>query len=123
MATIAVAVACTGGSWESRLLESLVGFPALRGLAVAAPPGTHLAAGTYQKRLAASHLRSAAAVIEVLRWFETTGASHLLWMLTSRAEFVPTGPQRLLASARDSKAAMTYSDYIERLVASVLWSA
>src|SRR5438552_2858312 len=62
-------------------------------------------------------LRSAAAVVEALRWFEQSGSSHLLWLLSPRVEVSASGLQRLAQVAADSRAAIVYSDYFDRQAA------
>ncbi|MEX2308877.1 MAG: glycosyltransferase family 2 protein [Pirellulales bacterium] len=113
MASIAAVLADAGESQGAQALERLSKNPALSGVALAAPPDAPLLPGAFH-RLRAANLRSAAAAVEALRWFETTGASHLLWLLSSRVELTAVGLRRLLDVARDSRAAIAYSDYFDR---------
>ncbi len=64
-------------------------------------------------RFKATALRSASAVAEALRWFESTDASHLLWTLTPRVDWSTINLQRLLQVAVDTQAALLYSDYFD----------
>ena len=113
MAPIAAVVAWSGDSPGANALERLAGLRPISGVAVAAPPDAPRLSGNY-RRLRASNLRSADAVAEALRWFETTRASHLLWLLSQRAELSTVGLRRLLDVACDSRAAIVYSDYFDR---------
>src|SRR4051794_5439309 len=96
MASIAAVLASAGDNDRSGLREQLSANRLVESVAV--KPG----------------LRSAAAVVEVLRWFEKTGSSHLLWVLSSRVELFGSGLQRLAQVAADSQAAIVYSDYFDR---------
>jgi len=113
MASIAAVIAWAGESPGANGLERLAEIRALTGVAVAAPPDPPLQHGKFH-RLQAANLRSAAAAAEVLDWFETTGASHLLWMLTSHVELNAVGIRRFLDVACDTEAAIVYSDYCDR---------
>jgi Glycosyl transferase family 2 len=113
MASMAAVVAWTGETSGSERLEALAHSAAWKGFAVAASPQEPLKIGGIH-RLNATNLRSAAGVTEALRWFETTGASHLLWMLSPRVELSAAGVRRLLQAATDSGAAAVYSDYFDR---------
>ena len=113
MASIAAVIAWTGECKGPNPFGRLAINSNVSNLAIAAPPGAELFPGDYQ-RLQANNLRSAAAVAEALRWFEATGASHLVWLLAPRAELSDIGLRRLLDAARDSRAAIAYSDYVDR---------
>ena len=76
------------------------------------PQPAHVSAAKVH-RLCAATLRSSADIIEALHWFNTTGASHLLWALSPRVELTTTGLQRLAHAAADTRAAILYSDYLD----------
>ena len=57
---------------------------------------------------------SRAAVVEVLRWLQSTGADYLLWMLSPRPNVTERGLGRLLDTARETGAALVYSDYLQQ---------
>jgi hypothetical protein len=113
MAAMAAVVALAGERRGAEVLAQLAESPAVGRLAVAAAAD---AARLPQEvhRLRAGELRSAAAVAETLRWFATTDASHLLWLVAPRVELAAVGLQRLVDVARDSGAAVVYSDYFDR---------
>jgi hypothetical protein len=113
MASIAAVVSWTGERAGANALKRLAENRALSGLAVAALPDAQLPPGDYHQ-LKALNLWSAAAVTETLRWFETSGASHLLWLLSPRAELSTVGSRRLLDAACNSRAAILYSDFSDR---------
>ncbi len=57
---------------------------------------------------------STAAVVEVLRWLQSTGADYLLWMLSPRPDVTERGLARLLGAAEETEAALVYSDYLQQ---------
>src|ERR1044071_1927342 len=89
--------------------EKLAGGSLVRHLAVAAPVNAKIAAEVH--RLRAPSLTSTAAVCEALRWFESTNANFLLWLVSPRVELSAIGIARLAQAAADSRAAILYSDY------------
>ncbi len=113
MASIAAVVGWTGEVSGANALERLAEDRALRGMAVAAPTDARLPLAD-ARRLKAANLRSADAVAEALRWFESTDASHLLWLLSPRVELTSIGLRRLLDAASSSRAGVLYSDYFDR---------
>jgi len=56
---------------------------------------------------------SKSAVLDVLMWFDTTGADHLLLCLSSAPVLEASGLQRLQQCSEDSGAAIVYSDYFD----------
>src|SRR3954469_523071 len=107
MTSIAV-LAMPGDKQSAAALGRIVANVLVSAAAVAGPPG----AGKSLNRihtLGATTLRSAAAVVEALRWFESTKATHLIWALTRRVELTAGTLQRLTQVADDSKAAILYS--------------
>jgi hypothetical protein len=106
------AVLAINGEQQASLAARLAAHPDLGPLAVATAANLPLP-GTIH-RLTADALRSAAAVVETLRWFESTGASHLLWGLSPRFDVAADGLRRLAAVAADSGAALLYSDFLEQ---------
>jgi hypothetical protein len=112
MTSIAAVMAITGDKQSAAAWDRIVANPLVAAAAVAAPPS----AGKSSNKIHALHataLRSAAAVVEALRWFESTKATHLLWTLTPRVELTAGTLQRLTQAADDSKAALLYSDYLD----------
>src|SRR5262249_29045879 len=88
--------------------------------AIACPAGddaTHikaLAAHTLVKHHhSAADLRSASGVVDVLRWFESTGDTHLLWFVSTRPLLLPIGLNRLACVAADTAAGWLYTDYYD----------
>ncbi len=82
-------------------------------LAVIAPPGAPAQAGA-ERLLHAPSPDCGAAVLEALRWFEGTGAEHLLWLLDPAVELAPDGLRRLRLAAEDAGAGLLYGDFLER---------
>jgi hypothetical protein len=115
MASIAAVLAISGERQLAAVLERLAANPLVRHIAVAAPPDAK-APSEILHRLHATTLRSAAAAVEVLRWFDTTDASHLLWALSPRIELTVSGMRRLAHAAADTQAAILilYSDYFDQ---------
>jgi hypothetical protein len=112
MASLAAVVANAGGASEANLPSCLVRELGAARVAAIAPEGYKPPAGV--AHIAAARTASAQAVVECLRWFAETGASHLLWALSPLVETNPSGLRRLLAAATDSSAAILYSDYFDR---------
>lgn len=113
MASIAVAFGTHGGTLAAVTLKQLTDLPDIAHVALAAPPELQpLGEGIH--RLQATSLNPAAGVAEVLRWFESTGATHLLWALSDRFELTSAGLQRLIAVAEDTQAAILFSDYFDQ---------
>ncbi len=112
MTSIAAVLAISDEKQSAAALERLASNPLIQSVAVTAPPGANLASSK-SHRLRAATLRSAAAAVEVLRWFESTQATHLLWMLSPRTDVTAGGLQRLAHAAVDTGAAILYSDYFD----------
>jgi hypothetical protein len=66
------------------------------------------------KVVRAENLWSSTAVIEILRWFEGTGAEHLLWAPGRPPEVTEAALLRLQTFARDRGTAIAYGDFAER---------
>jgi hypothetical protein len=113
MNRVAVVLAVGGDALSAATLERLAANPLVRHVAVAASPEAKPAAANLH-RLRSQTLGSAAAAAEVLRWFESTDASHLLWLMSPRVEITEHGLARLAAVAADSQAAILYSDYYDQ---------
>jgi len=112
MLAIAAVVASTGGSDGAGIIMRLAESSVLGNVA-AVGAATGKVGGKVQS-LSAGGLRSAADVGEVLTWFESTGGSHLLWLLSPRVELTDIGLQRLVHVANDTRAGLLYSDYFDR---------
>jgi hypothetical protein len=95
------------------LVEHLAPMHQIKHVAVAAEGGAISSVGSAH-RFGATSLRSASAVIEALRWFESTGASHLLWVLSPHVTLTESGLRRLGQVAEDTRAAVLYSDYYDQ---------
>src|SRR4051812_16744438 len=113
MTSIAAVLAISGEKQSAAVLNRLAANPVIGSIAVATSPNTTIASNKVH-RLRLSSLRSAAAAVEVLRWFDTTQSSHLLWMLSPRVELTPNSLQRLTHVANDTRAAILYSDYFDQ---------
>ena len=120
MTSIAAVVAVGGdgpgkATWE-RLARDGVGWSDGRPSATdgARAPARQISARMPIMALKAMPLRSRDAVVEALRWFESTGASHLLWVHSACAELTETGLRRVAHVAGDTRAAILYSDYFDR---------
>jgi hypothetical protein len=113
MAQIAAVVAFTDEEKAKHLLRFVENAPAVNWLGVATPSKIALPFGKVD-RLTTTELRSANGVIEALNWFESTGASHLMWLLSPLVELNALGLLRLFAVANDTRAALVYSDYFDR---------
>ncbi len=111
MNSIAVMLVSGGDERAEESLKQWSGNPIVRQVAVTAGTTPHTAANFHT--LQATALRSASAVAEALRWFESTDASHLWWTLTPRVNWPTVNLQRLLQVAGDTQAALLYSDYFD----------
>src|SRR5437868_15550855 len=90
MTSIAAVSAVMGEGESARTLLALAANSAIGEVAVAARPHVKVASDAFHRRGSTSP-DSAAAVLEVLRWFERTEASHLLRILSPRIELTATG--------------------------------
>jgi hypothetical protein len=115
MHSIAAVSAVHDQSQMATTFEALRASSAVRSVALAAPAQLKAAPAAFH-RLRSESLNSAAAVIEVLRWFESTDAEFLLWFLSPRVELTAGGLARLAQTATDTRAAIVYSDYFDRQV-------
>ena len=111
MATLAAAVAASSGSAGGGF-EALTRELGAERTAVIAPDAVKPPSGV--TGIVAKTPSSVRAVAATMRWFEATGASHLLWICTPTVEISPTGLRRMAAGAADSHAAILYSDYFDR---------
>jgi hypothetical protein len=111
MTSIAAVMAITGDKHSAAALDRIVANSLVSAAAVTGPPATKSSKKVH--RLGGTALRSAAAVVEAIRWFETTKATHLLWVLTPRVELTANTLERLAQAAEDSGAAVLYSDYFD----------
>jgi hypothetical protein len=112
MISIAAVMAITGDKQSAAALDRIVADPLVFAVAMAAPPAASKSSNKL-RALGATALRSTGAVLEAIRWFETTTATHLLWALTPRVELTANTLQRLAQAAEDSQAAILYSDYFD----------
>jgi hypothetical protein len=112
MKSVAAVMVHNGEKQAEASLEKMGAVPQVSAIAVAGPADASPAAH-HVERLRATTLRSAADVAGALRWFDTTQASHLLWMLSPRAEITSHGLARLAQVAADTNAAILYSDYLD----------
>jgi hypothetical protein len=112
MKSIAAVMATSGDKQSVAALDRIVANPDVSAIAVAGSPAASTSSNKIQK-LGATALRSAAAVVEAIRWFESTTATHLLWALTPRVELTANTLRRLAQAAEDSGAALLYSDYFD----------
>jgi hypothetical protein len=113
MTSIAAVSAVNDQSQTAATLQALAANPNVRSVAIAAPPQVKAAPAVFH-RLRSESLSSANAAVEVLRWFESTGADYLLWFLSPRVELSAGGLARLVQTAADTRAAIVYSDYFDR---------
>jgi hypothetical protein len=112
MTSIAAVMAITGDKQSVASWDRVVANPLVSTAAMAAPPAASKSSNKVHA-LGATALRSTVAVVEAIRWFETTTATHLLWALTPRVELTANTLQRLAQAAEDSRAAILYSDYLD----------
>ena len=112
MSSVAVVLPVTGNNQAEALLERLNSLASIAWVAVACVEGIEVP-GKLAHSLSAHGLQSNAAVVSALRWFESTGASHLLWALSPRIELTDAGLQRITTVAADTKSAILYSDYFD----------
>ncbi len=112
MTSIAAVLAVRDEAQAADRLQQLVDSPLVHRIAVAAPEDASISLAAVH-RLRAETLQSAAGAVEVLRWLESTDASHLLWLLSSRVKLTEGGLRRLAHAAADTQAAITYSDYFD----------
>ncbi len=112
MTSIAAVSMSPGGNQVSAALERLAQNSLVSAIAVAGPANIERRSKNVHQ-LQAAELRSVASVVEVLRWFDAADASHLLWLLSPLIEVTAIGLRRLAAVARDTTAAILYSDYFD----------
>ena len=112
MTSIAAVLVDNGEGQFSAALERLASNPLIRSIAAAGAPITNVTIENIH-RLRAASLRPSAAMVETLRWFETTDASHLLCVLSPRVEITANGLRRLANVAADTRAAVVYSDFFD----------
>src|SRR4051812_7610495 len=103
MASVAVVAASEGG--QCGILEHLAGTPTVGHMAVVGRSDEKLSTSGIDQ-LRTQSMRSAAAVAEILRWFESKPASHLLFIFSPRVELSHAGLHRLLQVAVDSGSAL-----------------
>src|SRR4051812_6063129 len=103
MISIAAVSAVGGDERAASALERLAAHPSVQRVAVATTAKTP--SGGRIRILRAEELRSAAGVVEGLRWFESTNLSHLLWLLSGRIDLSTIDIQRLAQTAADTQAA------------------
>ena len=112
MTSIAVIAASSGQANTNANLERIAACALVRQIATAgADPKLNSAKAA---QLKTPSLRSAAGIVEALRWFENTSATHLLWIISPRVDLSEIGLRRLLNVANDSQAALLYSDYFDQ---------
>jgi hypothetical protein len=108
MISIAAVSAVVGDEQAATELSGLAANPLVR--RVAAATGGKASLGGAIRALQAGELRSAAAVVETLRWFESTNLSHLLWSFSGRAVLSAIDIRRLVQVAADTNASLLFSD-------------
>jgi hypothetical protein len=111
MISIAAVSAVAGDERAANDLKQLASNPLIGRVASANSAKSPLS-GTI-RALQADELWSATAVVETLRWFESTNLSHLLWSITGRANLAATDVRRLVQVATDTGAALLYSDFFD----------
>src|SRR5262245_12134522 len=87
-------------------------MPSFATLVVAAPAGTNVPKTQSHRELEPTQ-RSARAIIELLRWFESTPATHLVLPWSPRVNLTDLGLARLAAVAMDTNAALLFSDFFD----------
>ncbi len=112
MKSIAAILTWTGEPAESNTLESLNRCALVSETALVLTPQTE------RPTEALSTIRvpsfwSKSAVVDILKWFDSTKADHLLWIWPGAPILNPAGLRRLWSCARDSDAAIIYSDYFD----------
>ena len=110
METVAAVIAWTGP--PGNVLDALTRCEEVKHVAVVTPDGI-TPPSTTATMLAATDLWSPAAIVDVLEWFQTTGADHLLWLASPAADIAPRGIGRLRTCLRDTQAALVFSDFHE----------
>ena len=119
MGSIAAVSAITDEGQTAATLQALAADSVVCQVAVAAAPQVKLAADAFH-RLSCPSLNSPAAVVEALRWFEQSGASHLLWIRSFHPQWklvyyfrqpvtLPKGTKLLLYSHDGNPAALIES--------------
>ncbi len=111
MVSIAAVSAVAGDERAATELGRLAANPLVG--RIAATTAGKASLGGAIRALQAGELRSSAAVVETLRWFESTNLSHLLWSFSGRAVLSAIDLRRLTQVAADTKAALLYSDYYD----------
>lgn len=112
MTSVAAVLVDNGEGQTSAALTRLAANRQVRSVALAGAPNGNVTVENAH-RLRASSLRPSGAVVEALRWFDTTDASHLLCLLSPCAEITVGTLRRLAHVAADTCAAMVYSDFFD----------
>lgn len=112
MTSVAAVVAWTGNPPGDGVLKSLQNCPAVSETALVVPTDLTAPAGQHTI-LKSTNLWSTSAVVDALQWFESTGATHLLWILSPSPNFTERELKRLVDCAQDTSAAIVYSDYFD----------
>ena len=111
MNLIAAVVTWSGDTQESATIRALHACESIGEIAVASStPSAPLPSGSY-KTFGISTQWSKSSVVDILRWFETTRAEYLLWILSGAPLLSPSGIARLVGCARDAGAAIAYGDF------------
>lgn len=113
MPSIAIVLETRGDDSSAAVLKkSLASCGLVCGFAATAPsPDSSIAGASHALR--ADSLRSREGTAEVLRWFDTTDADYLLWIMSPRVELTENGLGRLVQTATDTRAAWLYSDFFD----------
>src|SRR5262245_49996437 len=93
MPSIAAIIAVSNDPQSQTALDRLSANKQIANIASAGAPTASPNANIH--RLNAQALRSRADVVEALRWFQSTDASHLIWLLSPRVEITASGLNRL----------------------------
>ena len=112
MTSVAAVVAWTGNPPGDGVLKSLQNCDAVSETALVVPTDQAAPFGQHAI-LHSTCLWSTSAVVDALQWFEGTGATHLLWILSPSPNFTEIGLKRLVDCAQDTSASIVYSDYFD----------
>ncbi len=112
MNTVAAVVTWSGSAEDARTLKSLRDWKRIEALGLALKPGVK-GPDEIETTFDVPTLWTKSAVVNILKWFDGTGAGHLLWVLPGSPLFSTSGLNRLWSAAVDSDAAITYGDYFE----------
>ncbi len=111
MSSVAAVIAWNDAADLSRTMASLRQCDAVGATLAAVPPGQM--APSYSDILSVSSLWSTTALLDMLEWFDRSGADHLLLIGSGAPVVTEQGLRRMLCCMADARSSIVYGDYYE----------